>query len=75
LTELYISGNQITKVAPVVKLFPNLEILDVSHNNLESMEDVLELSKLEQLAELFIEGNPVAKLKECVTYIADYLQV
>ncbi len=62
LTELYINHNCISKVAPVVTKFPQLEILDISHNQLDDINDVKELSKLPQLVELFIDENPVIKL-------------
>jgi Leucine-rich repeat (LRR) protein len=59
LTELYISDNILTLVDGVSNLFPNLEILDVSRNQLNSFKDIFTLSKL-VLAELFLAGNPVA---------------
>lgn len=64
LTELYISNNYIIRIAPLVSLFPNLEILDCSNNQLDSLEDVMKLEKLEQLVELFIAGNPVSSTEK-----------
>lgn len=60
LIELYISENRLTLIAGVVNLFPNLEILDASRNQITDFEDVFVLNKLD-LAELFLVGNPVTE--------------
>ena len=59
MTELYIADNRIRKVSRVVTLFPNLEILDISNNAVDSLDELLTLSGLENLAELFVAGNPI----------------
>ncbi|CAG2121485.1 unnamed protein product, partial [Medioppia subpectinata] len=41
------------------KLFPRLEFLSISNNNLKTWRDVSELNKLQKLDQLFIKNNPV----------------
>jgi Leucine-rich repeat (LRR) protein len=41
LQELYINKNSLTKLKPVIKLFPKLDVLDVSENQVEDPQCVL----------------------------------
>lgn len=80
ITELYINNNEIstlttsrpddsnTKKKTVSQLFPSLEVLDVSNNNIADLEGIFALEDLAALAELVLIGNPVCstpKYKSC----------
>jgi hypothetical protein len=58
LTELYLSQNHLITISNITKLFPNLEILDISANKLENLDEIYRLVVLSSLAELLVFGNP-----------------
>eukprot|EP01029_Cantina_marsupialis_P001863 TRINITY_DN11696_c0_g1_i7.p1 TRINITY_DN11696_c0_g1~~TRINITY_DN11696_c0_g1_i7.p1 ORF type:complete len:376 (-),score=75.57 TRINITY_DN11696_c0_g1_i7:10-1137(-) len=59
LTELYLSHNRLKTLKGVMKKFPALDVLDVSHNRIQDMDELTVLGSLEGLKEVFVAGNPV----------------
>lgn len=58
LEEFHVAKNKLCDVEAIAELFPNLELLDLRHNSLESLQEVVAaLSKLCFLSELLLEGN------------------
>jgi len=61
LTYLYslrASGNQLQNIIDVDMKAPNLTILDVANNKIESDDDLECLLYLDRIAEVSVEGNP-----------------
>lgn len=63
LTELYISYNQISDLSPLTFL-PNLEVLDLESNHIESGLDLRYLSFCDNLRRVSFAGCPIAKLPD-----------
>ncbi|ESP03295.1 hypothetical protein LOTGIDRAFT_176394, partial [Lottia gigantea] len=61
LEELDVSANKIKELSPLLTAVPNLQILNISDNNISIWDQVLSLSKLGDLVELFISGNPFSE--------------
>ncbi|CAH1794392.1 unnamed protein product [Owenia fusiformis] len=61
LRELNIAHNRITDLQHIADQFPNLEILEISDNNLSQWKHMKNLSTLEWLVELYISGNSLCK--------------
>jgi Leucine-rich repeat (LRR) protein len=59
LEDLSIQGNGIISLTGIEEKFPNLTVLDVSHNRIFSVENIDILSELPNLAEIFINDNPI----------------
>lgn len=58
LQELYLANNRISEVKSFANQFPSLEILDLSKNVIETVEEMLSLSGISTLVELTVIGNP-----------------
>ncbi|KAK6187106.1 hypothetical protein SNE40_005201 [Patella caerulea] len=56
--EVDVSGNRLSELSPLSCLFPSLQIFSVCDNKIVSWQEVLSLSKVPELVELFISGNP-----------------
>jgi len=63
LTELYISYNQISDLSPLTFL-PNLEVLDLESNHIESGLDLRYLSFCDNLRRVSFAGCPISKLPD-----------
>lgn len=63
LTELYISYNQISDLSPLTFL-PNLEVLDLESNHIESGLDLRYLSFCDNLRRVSFSGCPISKLPD-----------
>ena len=59
LQDLHIKGNKISDTKHLVDQFPNMEILDVSDNAIDSIVSVEHLLNLDALRELSIEENDI----------------
>lgn len=44
--------------------FPYLEVLDISHNNVQSKEDIIALESVPNLKRLILAGNPILANKK-----------
>lgn len=61
LEELYIAGNRLTNVKKLPALFPSLEVLDISSNAVENLEELCQtLHNCTMIRELNIGNNPCA---------------
>ncbi|XP_068675137.1 protein phosphatase 1 regulatory subunit 7-like [Montipora foliosa] len=58
LQELYLAGNRISEVKSFPNQFSALEILDLSNNIIENIEEMFVLSGISTLVELSVKGNP-----------------
>lgn len=54
-----IQANGIISIIGIEEKFPNLTVLDVSGNRIFSVENVDILKELPNLAEIFINDNPI----------------
>lgn len=61
---LYLKGNGIISIIGIEEKFPNLTVLDISHNRIFSVENVDILSELPNLAEVIINDNPLCVHKQ-----------
>ena len=59
LEDLSLQSNGIISLFGIEEKFPNLTVLDVSHNRIFSVENVELLRELPNLAEIFINDNPI----------------
>lgn len=59
LEDLSLQGNGIISIVGIEDKFPNLTVLDISHNRIFSVENVDILRDLPNLAEIFINDNPI----------------
>jgi Leucine-rich repeat (LRR) protein len=59
LDELSIKQLGLISIKGIDKLFPNLAVLDLSKNRIFSVEAIEELHKLDSLAEVSFNDNPV----------------
>uniref|UniRef100_A0A0L8GZX3 Protein phosphatase 1 regulatory subunit 7 n=2 Tax=Octopus bimaculoides TaxID=37653 RepID=A0A0L8GZX3_OCTBM len=57
LTDLQIQGNKLTETEHVCTQFPNLEVLNISFNLLDSWKEVINLQNLASLTELTVKCN------------------
>jgi Leucine-rich repeat (LRR) protein len=64
LEDLSLQGNGIISILGVEEKFPNLVVLDVSMNKIFSVENVDILSELPNLAEVFLNDNPICVHKQ-----------
>jgi Leucine-rich repeat (LRR) protein len=64
LEELSLQSNGIISILGVEEKFPNLTVLDVSHNRIFSVENVDILAELPNLAEVIINDNPICVHKQ-----------
>ncbi|GAB5362920.1 hypothetical protein AAMO2058_000840000 [Amorphochlora amoebiformis] len=58
LTELYISFNAIKDLSPLFR-HSSLEVLDLDHNKINSLQTVEFISSIRTLRSLSLEGNPI----------------
>lgn len=60
ITELHIRGNRLKNLDGLVSLGPNIEVLDISNNDITADADSLcrQIGHLFKLTEIRIEGNP-----------------
>jgi len=59
IQRLTLSRNKISSLGYIVTSFPNLEVLSVVDNELDSLDELLTLKLLKDLKELYLDGNPV----------------
>ena len=59
LEDISLQGNGIISIIGIDEKFPNLTVLDISHNRIFSVENVDLLHELPSLAEIFINDNPI----------------
>ena len=59
LEDISLKGNGIISIIGIDEKFPNLTVLDISHNRIFSVENVDLLRELPNLAEIFINDNPI----------------
>ncbi|CAI9723913.1 protein phosphatase 1 regulatory subunit 7-like [Octopus vulgaris] len=57
LTDLQIQGNKLTETEDICVQFPNLEVLNISFNLLDSWTEVINLQNLASLTELTVKCN------------------
>lgn len=58
LTELLVSGNCLSDISYLSEQFPNLEILHLGSNRIDSWTSLTQLKDLPHLVELELKGNP-----------------
>jgi Leucine-rich repeat (LRR) protein len=66
LNELYLQNNSITSLSSLSKKFPQLESLDLKNNNISNSEELVSLSSLSSLADIWVEGNPFCRTQRWV---------
>ncbi len=69
LEDLSLQSNGLISILGIEVKFPNLTVLDLSHNKIFSVENVDILSELPSLAEVYFNDNPLCvhkHLKELV---------
>ncbi|KAH9492790.1 hypothetical protein Btru_024725 [Bulinus truncatus] len=59
LEELRVNSNRIKELAYFVNIFPNLQLLQASLNLINTMDEIVTLSHLTDLCELYIMSNPL----------------
>lgn len=64
LEDLSLQANGIISLIGIEEKFPNLTVLDVSHNKIFSVANVDLLSELPNLAEVNIQNNPICVHRE-----------
>lgn len=64
LEDLSISGNGIISLICIDEKFPNLTVLDASHNKIFSVQNLDLLSALPNLAEINLTQNPICVHRE-----------
>jgi Leucine-rich repeat (LRR) protein len=64
LEDLSIVGNGIISLVGIEEKFPNLAVLDISHNKIFSVLNVDVLRSLPHLAEVNFQGNPICVHRE-----------
>ena len=64
LEDLSLQGNGIISIIGIEDKFPNLTVLDISHNRIFSVENIDILSELPNLAEVFFNDNPICVHKQ-----------
>lgn len=64
LEDLSLQANGIISLIGIEEKFPNLTVLDVSHNKIFSVANVELLSELPNLAEVNIQNNPICVHRE-----------
>jgi Leucine-rich repeat (LRR) protein len=64
LEDLSLQNNGIISLVGIEEKFPNLTVLDVSHNKIFSVHNVDLLSELSSLAEVNLTHNPICVHKE-----------
>jgi len=78
LEDLSLQGNGIISILGIEVKFPNLTVLDLSHNKIFSVENVDILSQLPNLAELYLNENPICvhrHLKDLVKQAVPFIEV
>lgn len=58
LRSLNLRGNRVTRTCGLERMF-SLEEIDLSHNDIQRLEDAARLSSLPLLRSVFLEGNPL----------------
>ena len=64
LEELFLQGNGLISLIGIEEKFPNLTVLDVSHNKIFSVQNMDLLKELPNLAEINLANNPICVHKE-----------
>jgi len=64
LEDLSLQANGIISLIGIEEKFPNLTVLDVSHNKIFSVANIDLLSELPNLAEVNIQNNPICVHRE-----------
>ena len=64
LEDLSVQGNGIISLVGIDEKFPNLTVLDISHNKIFSIHNVDLLSTMSNLAEVNFSNNPICVHKE-----------
>jgi len=64
LEDLSIQGNGIISLIGIDEKFPNLTVLDISHNKIFSVQNLDLLSSLPNLAEINLTHNPICVHRE-----------
>ncbi|CAB3223780.1 unnamed protein product [Arctia plantaginis] len=72
LTQLILSANNLTSIAPEINCLTKLQFLDVSKNSLTDLP--MELGHLKNLRELVISNNKLTKIPRCV-YDVENLEI
>ncbi|CAH3147164.1 unnamed protein product [Porites evermanni] len=67
LQELYLGTNSISAVKSFPSQFPRLEILDLSHNAIKTVDEMFVFSDISTLVELTVIGNP-CESKDEISY-------
>lgn len=61
LEKLNLSGNQIQRIPASISALRSLAKFNISHNQLNTLEDIRFLGRLENLKNLMLLGNPIAR--------------
>ncbi len=64
LEDLSLQNNGLISLIGIEEKFPNLTVLDVSHNKIFSVQNVDLLSDLPNLAEINLANNPICVHRE-----------
>ena len=68
IKELHISHNKLTSIQDIDTIFPSLDVLDISHNQITG--DIKQfagiIKKMKNLFILKLKGNPIAEIEKYV---------
>lgn len=68
----------LTSFVGIISKMPRISIVNVSYNNIEEFESMLEIEELERLAELDLTGNPSTEyedFKDMVINLVPHIEV
>lgn len=65
IASLHLGKSEIVKGLQLSEAFPNLRLLDLEENSLGKWEEILEVSQLPSLEELFLSDNQIDSIRLC----------